>query len=73
MKRYEYRVITGNIVAKPPANLQWQINELAKDGWMVLCCSSASEGSLFYVTPATTVILQREVTESPATTGSGGE
>jgi hypothetical protein len=68
MKRYEYRVITGNMIAKPPRNLQWQIDELAKQGWTVLCCSSASEGSMFYVTPATTVILQREVAEQPSAT-----
>jgi hypothetical protein len=61
MKRFEYRVVTGSMLAKPPRSLEWRISELAKDGWTVLSCSSASEGCLFWVSPATTVILQREV------------
>jgi hypothetical protein len=43
-----------------PASLEKQLNLLADEGWEVITCSTASAGSLFYVSPYATVILRRE-------------
>jgi len=43
-----------------------QLNQLAEEGWEVVTCSTASEGSFLWFTPQATVVLRREKRSPPA-------
>ncbi len=79
MNRYEYKVQYGRpagIVLFPwaskehkdrvaPGSFERKLNELAEQGWVVVSCTTASEGSFLFFHSMATVVLQREIDEAP--------
>ena len=79
MARFEYKVLHGSpggISLMPwasremrervrPSTLEWQLNDLAADGWEVTACATAPAGSWLWLTPTATVILRRERLDPP--------
>ncbi len=56
MPKYEYKILHG----KPLEIFEKQLNDLAKDGWVVISCSTAAS---FWTVPMATVVLQRPIEE----------
>ena len=73
MPKYEYRILHGKASGTllfpwasqkskdliGPGSFEKKLNDLARDGWVVISCSTAALGSFLWVTPMATVVLQR--------------
>ena len=72
MKRYEYKVVSMPPAqpgwARDPSHFESALNHLAKDGWVVISCSTTSTGSVFWHRLIATAVLQREIVDARSST-----
>jgi hypothetical protein len=67
MKRFEFKVISARCADLHPQsipNFEAALNNLGKDGWSLVSCTTVMGGSFFMRYPIATAVLQREVTSA---------
>lgn len=63
MKKIEYKVISMRCTdLHPPSitNFEMALNNLGKDGWAIVSCTTVMGGTFFMRYPIATAVLQRE-------------
>jgi hypothetical protein len=67
MKRYEFKVISARCTDLHPQSIptfEATLNNLGKDGWSLVSCTTVMGGPFFMRCPIATAVLQREVTST---------